>query len=111
MTKARCQILFSSEELLPICEEFIGLLPVIPQKLYSMDKDGLSIKYYQAGIKSLQQLLKGGSELQEIEQLYGRDSFRDVAYLITTSGTSGLQVRWNLFGHFGVVVTDMHRRN
>ncbi|PCG89490.1 AMP-dependent synthetase/ligase [Penicillium occitanis (nom. inval.)] len=91
MTKARCQILFSSEELLPICEEFFNLLPVPPRKLYSMDKSGLSITNYKADIKSLQELLKDRIDLQEIEQLHGRDASCEVAYLITTSGTSGLQ--------------------
>jgi hypothetical protein len=94
MTKARCQILFSSEDLLPTCEQVFDQLPVMPRKLYSMDNSGphLSIRNFMAEIKSLQQLLKEGYDLQEIEQLHGRDGFREVAYLLTTSGTSGLQV-------------------
>jgi long-subunit acyl-CoA synthetase (AMP-forming) len=96
MTKARCQVLFSSEELLPICEEFFDLLPALPRKLYSMDRSGLSTKNFKAAIKSLQELLNEGFDLQDIEQLHRRDASREVAYLITTSGTSGLQVRWNL---------------
>jgi long-subunit acyl-CoA synthetase (AMP-forming) len=96
MTKARCQVLFSSEELLPICEEFFDQLPALPRRLYSMDRSGLSIKNFKAAIKSLQELLNEGFDLQEIEQLLRKDASREVAYLITTSGTSGLQVRWNL---------------
>jgi hypothetical protein len=76
-----------------------------------MDKSRLSIKNFNADIKSLQELLNEGLSLQDIEQLHGRDASRDVAYLMTTSGTSGLQVRWNLLGHVIVVVTDRHHRN
>ncbi|RYP15657.1 hypothetical protein DL767_010302 [Monosporascus sp. MG133] len=78
-------ILFSSEDLLPTCERVFDELPVMPRKLYSMDNSGphLSIRNFKAEIKSLQQLLKEGYDLQEIEQLHGRDGFREKLARIT----------------------------
>ena len=97
MTKAGCQILFSSEELLPMCDQIFDHLSAIPRKLYSVENNGpYKSKNYQAEIKSLEQLLKEGQDLPEIEKRHNLDTYNEIAYLLTTSGTSGLQVSCHL---------------
>ena len=95
MTKARCEILFSSEELLPLSENVFDNIPVVPRKVYCMNSNGphAPIRNYKDELKSLQQLLDEGRQAPEIEPLQPLDSSREIAYLLTTSGTSGLQVR------------------
>lgn len=94
MTKARCEVFFSSEELLPLSENVFDSIAVVPRKVYCMNGSvpHAPIRNYTADIKSLPQLLEEGRHSPEIEPLQPRDSFTEIAYLLTTSGTSGLQV-------------------
>lgn len=66
------------------------------QKLYSMDnsKPDPSMMDFKGEIKCLPQMVEKGHKLQDIEPVHDREAFRDIAYLLTTSGTSGLQVSW-----------------
>ncbi|KAF4448429.1 putative phenylacetyl-CoA ligase [Fusarium austroafricanum] len=91
MTKANCDILITCDELLPSCGEILNRLPKTPRKVYSMNTSTTPLTNFSGEIKCLPQLYEEGNSLPEIEKLQPRDAFREIAFYLTTSGTSGPQ--------------------
>lgn len=93
MTKAKCDILITCEELLPSCKEILNRLPKTPRRIFSINTSNTQLPNFEGEIKCLPQLYQEGSELPELEQLRPRDAHTTVAFYLTTSGTSGPQVQ------------------
>ncbi|RYC82472.1 hypothetical protein BFJ63_vAg14652 [Fusarium oxysporum f. sp. narcissi] len=91
MTKAKCDILITCEELLPSCKEILNRLPKAPRRIFSINTSNTQLPNFEGEIKCLPQLYQEGSELPELEQLQPRDAHTTVAFYLTTSGTSGPQ--------------------
>ncbi|KAJ9414079.1 hypothetical protein QL093DRAFT_2047457 [Fusarium oxysporum] len=91
MTKAKCDILITCEELLPSCKEILNRLPKTPRRIFSINTSNTQLPNFEGEIKCLPQLYQEGSELPELEQLRPRDAHTTVAFYLTTSGTSGPQ--------------------
>ncbi|EMT74411.1 Luciferin 4-monooxygenase [Fusarium odoratissimum] len=91
MTKAKCDILITCEELLPSCKEILNRLPKAPRRIFSINTSNTQLPSFEGKIKCLPQLYQEGSELSELEQLQPRDARTTVAFYLTTSGTSGPQ--------------------
>ncbi|EWY81794.1 hypothetical protein FOYG_16007 [Fusarium oxysporum NRRL 32931] len=91
MTKAKCDILITCEELLPSCKEILNRLPKAPRRIFSINTSNTQLPNFEGEIKCLPQLYQEGSELPELEQLRPRDAHTTVAFYLTTSGTSGPQ--------------------
>ncbi|EXA34448.1 hypothetical protein FOVG_14427 [Fusarium oxysporum f. sp. pisi HDV247] len=91
MTKAKCDILITCEELLPSCKEILNRLPKAPRRIFSINTSNTQLPNFEGEIKCLPQLYQEGSELPELEQLQPRDAHITVAFYLTTSGTSGPQ--------------------
>ncbi|KAF4961414.1 hypothetical protein FGADI_268 [Fusarium gaditjirri] len=91
MTKAKCDILITCEELLPSCVEILNRLPKAPRRIFSINTSTTQLPNFEGEIKCLPQLYQNGSELPEIEQLQPKDAHTTVAFYLTTSGTSGPQ--------------------
>ncbi|EGU81532.1 hypothetical protein FOXB_07957 [Fusarium oxysporum f. sp. conglutinans Fo5176] len=91
MTKAKCDILITCEELLPSCKEILNRLPKAPRRIFSINTSNTQLPNFEGEIKCLPQLYQEGSELSELEQLQPRDARTTVAFYLTTSGTSGPQ--------------------
>jgi hypothetical protein len=81
------------EELLPKCKQIFALLSKVPEKIYSIDEK-VSPSYATLGldVKSLPQLVQESRDA--LNPLWGRKGgeFNDLAFLCSTSGTSGRQV-------------------
>ncbi|KAL7756892.1 hypothetical protein ACKLNR_013885 [Fusarium oxysporum f. sp. zingiberi] len=91
MTKAKCDILITCEDLLPSCKEILNRLPKAPRRIFSINTSNTQLPTFEGEIKCLPQLYQEGSELPELEQLQPRDAHTTVAFYLTTSGTSGPQ--------------------
>ncbi|TVY60075.1 Acyl-CoA ligase easD [Fusarium oxysporum f. sp. cubense] len=91
MTKAKCDILITCEELLPSCKEILNRLPKAPRRIFSINTSNTQLPNFEGEIKCLPQLYQEGSELPELEQLQPKDAHTTVAFYLTTSGTSGPQ--------------------
>ncbi|KAF5687020.1 putative phenylacetyl ligase [Fusarium denticulatum] len=91
MTKAKCDILITCEELLPSCKEILNRLPKTPRRIFSINTSKTQLPNFEGEIKCLPQLYHEGSELPELEQLQPKDAHTTVAFYLTTSGTSGPQ--------------------
>ncbi|RKK89831.1 hypothetical protein BFJ71_g11975 [Fusarium oxysporum] len=91
MTKAKCDILITCEELLPSCKEILNRLPKAPRRIISINTSNTQLPNFEGEIKCLPQLYQEASELPELEQLQPRDAHTTVAFYLTTSGTSGPQ--------------------
>ncbi|KAH7216933.1 uncharacterized protein BKA55DRAFT_744019 [Fusarium redolens] len=91
MTKAKCDILITCEELLPSCKEVLNRLPVAPRKIFSINTSNTQLPNFGGEIKCVPQLYKEGSELPELEQLQPKDAHTTISFYLTTSGTSGPQ--------------------
>lgn len=92
--KAQCKALFVCEELLPVCKQIFDRLPKLPERTYSMTESPSLREVLKVDIKSLAQLLTEGEGLPKLEDhwIYAGDTFNEIAYLCSTSGTSGRQV-------------------
>lgn len=93
MTKANCEILITCDALLPSCERILNHLSKTLRKIYSMNTSTNHISSFDDEIGCLPQLFVKGRDLPKIEMLEPRDAFRKIAFYLTTSGTSGPQVR------------------
>ncbi|KAF5635780.1 phenylacetyl ligase [Fusarium sp. NRRL 52700] len=91
MTKAKCDILITCEELLPSCKEILNRLPTAPRRIFSINTSNTQLPNFEGEIKCLPQLYQEGSELPELEKLQPKDAHTTVAFYLTTSGTSGPQ--------------------
>ncbi|KAL6899906.1 acetyl-CoA synthetase-like protein [Trichoderma evansii] len=93
MEKAQCKALVVCEELLPVCKQIFERLPKLPEKIYSMTKSASLREALNVKIKSLAQLLTEGQVLQKLPNrwIYKGDTFNEIAYLCSTSGTAGRQ--------------------
>lgn len=94
MEKAQCKALVVCEELLPVCKQIFDRLPKLPEKIYSMTESASFHETLNVEIKSLAQLLTDGRVLEKLPNrwMYKGDTFNEIAYLCSTSGTSGRQV-------------------
>ncbi|KAL9474315.1 hypothetical protein ACSS6W_008695 [Trichoderma asperelloides] len=94
MEKAQCKALVLCEELLPVCKQIFDRLPKLPEKIYSMTESASFQETFNVEIKSLAQLLTEGHVLEKLPNrwMYKGDTFNEIAYLLSTSGTSGRQV-------------------
>ncbi|KAI1021955.1 hypothetical protein LB504_007266 [Fusarium proliferatum] len=91
MTKAKCDILVTCEELLPSCKEILNRLPKTPRRIFSINTSNTQLPNFEGEIKCLPQLYQEGSGLPELEKLQLKDAHTTVAFYLTTSGTSGPQ--------------------
>ncbi|CZR45109.1 putative phenylacetyl-CoA ligase [Fusarium proliferatum ET1] len=91
MTKAKCDILITCEELLPSCKEILNRLPKAPRRIFSINSSNTQLPNFEGEIKCLPQLYQEGSDLPELAQLQPKDAHTTVAFYLTTSGTSGPQ--------------------
>ncbi|PTB37960.1 putative NRPS-like protein biosynthetic cluster [Trichoderma asperellum] len=93
MEKAQCKALVVCEELLPVCKQIFDRLPKLPEKIYSMTESASFHETLNVEIKSLAQLLTDGRVLEKLPNrwMYKGDTFNEIAYLCSTSGTSGRQ--------------------
>ncbi|KAF5631669.1 putative phenylacetyl ligase [Fusarium sp. NRRL 25303] len=91
MTKAKCDILVTCEELLPSCKEILNRLPKTPRRIFSINTSNTQLPNFEGEIKCLPQLCQEGSGLPELEKLQLKDAHTTVAFYLTTSGTSGPQ--------------------
>ncbi|KAG9494875.1 putative NRPS-like protein biosynthetic cluster [Fusarium musae] len=91
MSKAKCDILITCEELLPSCKEILNRLPKAPRRMFSINTSNTQLPNFEGEIKCLPQLYQEGSILPDLEQLQPKDAHTTVAFYLTTSGTSGPQ--------------------
>ncbi|KAL3426495.1 hypothetical protein PVAG01_00004 [Phlyctema vagabunda] len=93
LEKANCKALFVCEELQDVCRKIFQQLPTLPERTYSLTESTPLREALKVDIKSLAQLLTEGQGLKKLDHqwMYKGETSNTVAYLCSTSGTSGRQ--------------------